>query len=55
MAELLGDRFVSAGNGWIDLANGAPSDYIPAEGQAPKEPGWKSFDAFKDVVPPRRQ
>jgi predicted pyridoxine 5'-phosphate oxidase superfamily flavin-nucleotide-binding protein len=38
-----------------DLANGAPSDYIPVEGQAPKEPGWKSFDAFKDVVPPRRQ
>ena len=24
MAELLGDRFVSAGNGWIDLASGAP-------------------------------
>ena len=24
MAELLGDRFVSAGKGWIDLANGAP-------------------------------
>ena len=38
-----------------DLAKGVPSDYVPKDGQPPKEPGWKSFDAFKDVVPPRRQ
>jgi len=38
-----------------DLAKGVPSDYVPKESLPPKEPGWKSFDAFKDVVPPRRQ
>ena len=38
-----------------DLANGAPSQYLPAEGVTPTEPGWKNFDAFKDVVPPRRR
>jgi predicted pyridoxine 5'-phosphate oxidase superfamily flavin-nucleotide-binding protein len=38
-----------------DLGNGTPSDYLPAEGIAPKEPAWKGFDAFKDVVPPRRR
>ncbi len=36
-----------------DLASGSPSQYLPAEGVAPKEPAWKGFDAFKDVVPPR--
>ena len=38
-----------------DLAQGAPSEYLPAEGVAPKEPAWKGFDMFKDVVPPRRR
>ncbi len=37
-----------------DLAAGTPSEYLPAAGAAPKEPAWKGFDAFKDVVPPRR-
>ena len=36
-----------------DLANGQPSDYLPKDGVEPKEPGWKGFDAFKDVVPSR--
>ena len=31
-----------------------PSIYTPAPGIAPTEPAWKGFDAFKDVVPPRR-
>ena len=38
-----------------DLGSGSPSEYLPAQGVAPKEPGWKGFDAFKDVVPPRRR
>lgn len=38
-----------------DLENATPSEYIPQEGAAPKEPAWKGFDAFKDVVPPRRR
>lgn len=36
-----------------DLAHGAPSVYTPSATEAPVEPAWKSFDAFKDVVPPR--
>ena len=32
----------------------APSKYVPLLGQPRVEPGWKNFDAFKDVVPPRR-
>ncbi|HWF76862.1 MAG TPA: pyridoxamine 5'-phosphate oxidase family protein, partial [Caulobacteraceae bacterium] len=36
----------------LDL--GEPSVYAPRPETAPVEPGWKSFDAFKDVVPPRR-
>lgn len=36
-----------------NLATGASSEYLPREGQTPKEPAWKGFDAFKDVVPPR--
>ena len=36
-----------------DIASGTPSVYWPGTGQAPVEPAWKSFDAFKDVVPPR--
>lgn len=31
-----------------------PSIYAPRPEVAPPEPAWKSFDAFKDVVPPRR-
>lgn len=38
-----------------DMENGQASDYLPAEGVAPKEPAWKTFDAFRDVVPPRRR
>lgn len=36
-----------------NLEAGQPSEYIPKESQAPLEPEWKSFDVFKDVVPPR--
>ena len=32
-----------------------PSIYAPAEDTAPVEPAWKTFDLFKDVVPPRRR
>lgn len=38
-----------------DLHNQRPSDYLPVLDGAAKEPAWKSFDAFKDVVPPRRR
>ena len=38
-----------------DLGSGRPSEYLPAEGASPKEPAWKGFDAFEDVVPPRRR
>jgi predicted pyridoxine 5'-phosphate oxidase superfamily flavin-nucleotide-binding protein len=38
-----------------DLGNGRLSEYLPAEDVSPKEPAWKGFDAFKDVVPPRRR
>lgn len=31
----------------------APSVYVPKAGEAPVEPAWKGFDAFKDVVPKR--
>jgi predicted pyridoxine 5'-phosphate oxidase superfamily flavin-nucleotide-binding protein len=37
-----------------DLDSGAPSPYTPAADAPPLEPAWKGFDAFKDVVPPRR-
>jgi predicted pyridoxine 5'-phosphate oxidase superfamily flavin-nucleotide-binding protein len=37
-----------------DLEHGKESPYTPAAGGAPIEPKWKSFDAFKDVVPPRK-
>jgi uncharacterized protein len=30
------------------------SIYAPKVGETPPEPAWKGFDAFKDVVPPRR-
>ncbi len=31
----------------------APSAYAPVADAAPVEPTWKSFEMFKDVVPPR--
>jgi uncharacterized protein len=36
----------------LELAE--PSIYAPRAGTDPPEPAWKSFDLFKDVVPPRR-
>lgn len=30
-----------------------PSPYIPREDVAPLEPAWKTFDEFRDAVPPR--
>lgn len=38
-----------------DLAHDKASPYTPAPGEAPVEPAWKSFDVFKDVVPPRKK
>jgi predicted pyridoxine 5'-phosphate oxidase superfamily flavin-nucleotide-binding protein len=38
-----------------NLGTGKPSQYLPREAIEPKEPAWKSFDAFKDVVPPRHR
>lgn len=38
-----------------DLGSGQSSEYWPVEGVAPKEPAWKGFDAFKDVVPSRHR
>lgn len=38
-----------------DLGHDQPSKYLPTEGAEPTEPGWKNFEAFKDVVPPRRR
>ncbi|HEY3696249.1 pyridoxamine 5'-phosphate oxidase family protein [Phenylobacterium sp.] len=29
------------------------SEYVPAAGAPPVEPKWKSFEMFRDVVPPR--
>jgi predicted pyridoxine 5'-phosphate oxidase superfamily flavin-nucleotide-binding protein len=37
-----------------DMTAQMPSVYLPKKGEAPVEPVWKTFDAFKDVVPPRR-
>jgi hypothetical protein len=38
-----------------NLETGETSQYLPSEVTAPTEPAWKSFDAFKDVVPPRHR
>ena len=38
-----------------DLVNGAPSPITPMADQEPLEPAWKSFDSFRDVVPPRKR
>ena len=32
-----------------------PSIYVPQADVAPVEPAWKGFDAFRDLVPPRRR
>jgi predicted pyridoxine 5'-phosphate oxidase superfamily flavin-nucleotide-binding protein len=32
----------------------SPSPYVPKAGAPPLEPGWKRFESFSDVVPPRR-
>lgn len=37
-----------------DVAAGKPSPYVPCDGQAPVEPGWKSNPAWKELVPPRK-
>jgi uncharacterized protein len=37
-----------------DLPNAAPSKFLPIAGSPPVEPGWKTSDDFKDVVPPRK-
>jgi uncharacterized protein len=37
----------------LTLAN--PSVYVPAAGVPPVEPAWKSFETFRDVVPPRKE
>ena len=31
-----------------------PSAYVPHAGVTPVEPAWKGYDAFRDIVPPRR-
>ena len=36
------------------LALVEPSAYVPQPGRAPVEPGWKSFEDFKDHVHPRQ-
>jgi predicted pyridoxine 5'-phosphate oxidase superfamily flavin-nucleotide-binding protein len=36
------------------LALTEPSVYVPRPGVALVEPAWKGYDAFKDIVPPRR-
>jgi len=37
-----------------ELSLTQPSKYVPMIGEPRVEPVWKTFDAFKDVVPPRR-
>ncbi|HEY3496795.1 MAG TPA: pyridoxamine 5'-phosphate oxidase family protein, partial [Polyangiaceae bacterium] len=37
-----------------DLKTGEPSAYVPCAGVERKEPAWKGFDDFREVVPPRR-
>lgn len=34
-----------------DLANGAPSEYLPEAGEAPKKPAWKDRDYIKGLLP----
>lgn len=37
-----------------DPAQAKPSPYIPHSDKPPVEPGWKSNEAWKDLVPPRK-
>ena len=37
-----------------DLELKGSSKYVPIAGEPRVEPGWKNFEAFKDVIPPRR-
>lgn len=37
-----------------NLGAGTESIYLPKEDVAPTEPAWKSFEDFRDAVPPRR-
>jgi predicted pyridoxine 5'-phosphate oxidase superfamily flavin-nucleotide-binding protein len=37
-----------------DLELKGTSQYVPLAGEPRVEPAWKNFDAFKDVMPPRR-
>jgi predicted pyridoxine 5'-phosphate oxidase superfamily flavin-nucleotide-binding protein len=37
-----------------NLKTGESSAYTPCAGAERVEPAWKGFDAFRDVVPPRR-
>lgn len=37
-----------------NLASGESSPYVPCAGEPRKEPAWKSFEDFREVVPPRR-
>lgn len=37
-----------------NFKTGESSAYVPCHGVERKEPAWKSFDDFRDVVPPRR-
>lgn len=37
-----------------DPAAAKASPYVPRAGEAPVEPAWKSFEIFRDVVPPRK-
>ena len=37
-----------------DLSSATASLYTPNASEPPLEPAWKGFDAFKDVVPPRK-
>ncbi|MCC6919155.1 MAG: pyridoxamine 5'-phosphate oxidase family protein [Alphaproteobacteria bacterium] len=36
-----------------DAVAGTPSAYVPEAGELAREPAWKSFGVFQDVVPPR--
>lgn len=37
-----------------NLTAGTPSPYLPKDGVAALEPGWKKSEGLKDVVPPRK-
>jgi hypothetical protein len=37
-----------------NLKSGEASAYVPCSGVERKEPAWKGFDDFCDLIPPRR-